>query len=230
MILKLSIKAFALLYCWFFFSVCSSTTGYAQPVHVGVRAGLGISYIKTNGIRTRHLFRAGTEYVYPNLSFNAGVFVNISIIRGLSIQGEGNWQFTGFRHEYADFGVQQRMFTFSNIAIPAMLKYSKWGVGILGGIQYNRLLSAKRTESDNMYSHTYTYDIMQDSGPNEWGLVAGLEYTFRFGLGFNFRYYYGISNMAKGRTYTYHTRNAVYNRNIQFWGIHYRFVGNKKKK
>jgi|GEM_PF-3255763 len=223
-------KCICIAFTCILLSVFFSTKISAQPVvHAGIRTGLSLSYVETKGIRAPHLMLPGTEYVHPDMVGNLGVFMNVPVIKGFSIQAEGNWQPMGFRHEYTDFGVQERQFNLTYLTVPIFVKYSKWGIGLLGGLQYSWLLSAKQKE-DGGFQNIYSTDVKPDMKKTDMGWVAGLEYTFRFGLGINFRYYQGISNFALPRTFTFHTRNAVYNRSMQVFGIHYRIIGNEKRK
>src|SRR6218665_1729676 len=192
-----------------------------RKFHLGVKAGLNFSSFKMG------YFPSYLSSVRDDGGFFAGLFGEFRISEGFSIQPEGYY----IESRSQPAGVLNEEVRHLNI--PVLMKWNIGGLSLFAGPQASYLLKARHGIYANVGDFNTTYFDVTDSSYKKIMLsgVAGLEYTFRFGLGFDVRYQLGLNNIAKPGGITVLTMerdNSVKINTIQA-GLHFRFGKRSKK-
>jgi hypothetical protein len=150
-------------------------------------------------------------------SFNAGVFVGIPIMKGLTIQPEIMYSGEGSRQPEEDGDTTKSHFNYINV--PVLLKYTS-SIGIFAeiGPQIGFVVSAKEDDLTN----GSTSDIKSYYNTTDFSAVFGVGYIAPFNLGVDFRYNLGFISLVKAAG-NYSLKNSVFQ-------IRLFYVFNLKKK
>ena len=185
------------------FAGIAFATAHAQgQIQFGVKGGLNVSNVTvSNGFN---------GYSYSSLAnFNAGVFVKIPVIHGLSIQPEVYYSGQGFKSSDGSTGEYSEHVNYVNV--PILAKYSwPYGLFLETGPQLGFKLSAKDKENG------VSTDISSAYNSADLSWVLGLGYKIPMSpVGFDFRYNTGILNVANDSYYgngygQYAVRNNVF--------------------
>ncbi len=201
--------------------LCASTVHAQKKFHLGLKAGLNFSSFKM-GHYTPYL-----SSVRDDGGFYAGLFGEFRLTDGFSLQPEAYY----IESRAQPGGVLNEEVRHLNV--PVLAKWNIGGLSLFAGPQASFLLKARHGIYANSGDFNTTYFDVTDSSYKKLMLsgVAGIEYTFRFGLGFDVRYQLGFNNIAKpdGVTVlTMESDNSVKINSIQA-GLHFRFGKRHKK-
>ena len=191
------------------FAGITFATAHAQgSFQFGVKGGLNVSNVTvSNGFN---------GYSYSSLAnFNAGVFVGIPVIHGLSIQPEIYYSGQGFKSNDGSGGEYAEHVNYLNI--PVLAKYSwPYGLFIEAGPQLGLKLSAKDKENG------VSTDISSAYNSADLSWVFGIGYKIPMSpVSFDFRFNTGLLNVANDSYYgngygQYGVRNGVFQLDVFF--------------
>ncbi|WAC12399.1 porin family protein [Dyadobacter pollutisoli] len=222
------VKKFIGIVCVVLF--CDGFPGSAQVLRFGIKTGLNGSLIVGENYFSAHNYKI--RYPSKTLFYHAGLTSDVRLSKTLSVQPEILYSTAGY-----DWFSREEEFNGSNsttepdvseslasINIPLLLRVKVGGLGLVVGPQVSRLVSAKR----NAFVKGNT-DVKSDYlMGNTLSGVAGLEYTFWFGLGFHARYSYAFRSVAKiTEKGIYAEGNSLYN-HAAMGGIHFYFNSKKQ--
>jgi hypothetical protein len=207
-----------------------SVPGFSQGFRLGIKTGLNAPLIVGENYFSAHNYKI--RYPTKTMFYHAGLTFDIKLSKVFSIQPEVLYSTAGY-----DWFSREEEFnstnsttepnvaeTLESLNIPLLLRVKAGGLGLVLGPQLSRLVSVKRHADLRGYSDAPQSDY--DMG-NTLSGVAGLEYTFRFGLGFHARYSYAFRSIAKiTEKGIYAEGNSLYN-HAAMAGIHIYF--NSKK-
>ncbi len=173
-------------------------TASAQ-IRLGVEGGLNIaSQILKPTPSAGNVFKSLT-------SFNAGIFADIPIAKGLTIQPELMYSGQGSNQPEEDGDTTDNHFYYLNV--PVLLKYTS-SVGVFAelGPQIGFVMSAKRHDLTNQS----TSDIKSYYNTTDFSAVFGVGYISPLNLGVDFRYNLGFLNLIKDDSYHLTLKNSVF--------------------
>ena len=207
-----------------FLSIFGSIECFSQ-VRFGVKAGLNMSLMDGNNYFSNYVYNIEQPIDLP--AYHAGVVGEIQVLKYFSIQPEIIYSTAGYRYfstgevrnpwnQTTDPDITEFL---SFVSVPLLLKLRIGGLGLVFGPQADRLVSAKRK--------IFEYDKEDASRDynmaTTFSAVVGLEYTFRFGLGFHARYTHGFQPVSKiTETGIYEPGTSVKNR-ATMAGLHFLF-------
>ena len=165
-------------------------------VNFGIKAGPN-SYALTGAIENSTI-PGGEEMSYIPATFHLGAFAQINLAKNFAIQPELLFSKEGNAYDVAqnsDPYVRQ-LTDLTYISIPVMLQYvANSGFNFEAGPALGFLSSAKFKAGSAAASDLKSYF----KGSNL-SFGAGLGYRLKMGLGFHFRYYFGVSNVSTEAT------------------------------
>ncbi|MCC7402657.1 MAG: PorT family protein [Chitinophagaceae bacterium] len=161
-----------------FFSLLLSTVFViAAQAQFGVNAGLNISNLHGNDLSD------AKSKIGPHF----GVFYNIPVSNGISVQTEASYSGEGAK---ANSGDGKFLIDYLNLA--ALFRYNfEGGFNLATGPQYGFLLSAKSKYGGQ------TYDMKDNIKGGNFCWAFGAGYDLPMGFGFYGRYNLGLSNIEK---------------------------------
>jgi hypothetical protein len=164
----------------------------------GVKAGASRSTFKTTSNMEE---KAKTGFV-------AGVYGNYNIVGNLSLQAELLYAQLGSKDENSVGG--NGKYNFNYLQIPVVARYEVWnGLYAVAGAQFGQLLSAKTT------ANGHSENIKENVKKTDLGIVGGLGYELKRGIGAELRYIPGIKDISQNS-------KTIKNVNWQLT-LHYRF-------
>lgn len=206
----------------------------------GLKYGFNISQMNGENYYSKSLgyeFRHPLSEIYGHL----GMFVEIPLGDHFAIQPEAlftitgyDWytptQWNGYINPMGLGGVKSdpdKYERLSLVSIPLLLKLrlGKWG--IFGAPQMDILISAKRKTIAGLDPKE---DVKNDYEKTSFSFSTGLEYTFKFGLGINARYQFGISNIANSSTTGIYEEGNTVKNNMVMFGPYFKFGNNPRKR
>lgn len=167
--------------------VCAVISAQAQKVSFGVKSGLNISRVtKWDGANSR-------------ASVYAGGFVNIGLVKNLSLQPELLYSGQGFKYKPLNAEAITRL---HYINVPVMVQYRFIPEFFVeAGPQMGFLVAARQKVGDVLV------DIKDGSKGVDAGIGFGAGYQFPMGIGVSARYMFGLTRVFED---TYESnKNAV---------------------
>jgi hypothetical protein len=181
-------------------------------IQFGVEAGLNLANQKSTTDNNGDKFSTIAN-------FNGGVFVSLSILKGLTLQPE--IMYSGCGSKYSEEDGDTLRYIFNYINVPILLKYtSSFGVFAELGPQIGFLVKAK----EHNYTRSFDQDLKPYYNQTDFSAVFGVGYLLPINMGIDFRYNLGFLNLIKG-THDYNLKNRVFQ-----IGIFYLFSMKKKSK
>ena len=119
--------------------------------------------------------------------------------------------------------------SFHYISVPVLFKLRLKGFGIFAGPQYDNLVKATlqyfnyTTTKYERENHSENYKI-----GSHFSAVAGIDYTMRFGLGFNVRYQRGLTTIQKVSDNGIFSDENIMKNDLLMLGMHFTIGGSKK--
>ncbi len=166
-----------------------------------------VSYGPKLGPNVSNLYEKGTnasDNSDARIGFIVGGFVNFPIREFYDIQADLLFSTAGALSVYPND------INLSYINLPVMIKRKLKKFYVETGIQFGMLTSAK---AKNINS-SVTNDIKNDLKSTNFGIVFGVGYILKNGLGFDLRWHNGISNISK--TDGYKLRNESVSLGVQY--------------
>ncbi|MCS4302583.1 MULTISPECIES: porin family protein [Chryseobacterium] len=155
----------------------SSNTASSSPVRFGLKAGLNVSTLSGDGMKSK----AG---------FYGGVFANIPVAQDFSVQPEVLYSGMGAKDDY-DSNTKLNL---DYIAIPVMFQYNALpNLYFEAGPQFSFLINSKLKDSNN------SFDMKDYTKGFDFALGLGAGYYFTPNIGVNVRYVAGLTDIAKNR-------------------------------
>jgi hypothetical protein len=155
-------------------------------IKFGVEAGVNLANLK----QVPYNSQDATLKMLTN--FNAGAFVSIPLMKGLTLQPE--IMYSGAGAKYAESDGDSGTFHYNYLNIPVLLKYTT-SIGIFAelGPQLGFLVSA--TNDDHTLS--FSESIKSFFNQTDFSAVFGIGYISSYNLGIDLRYNLGFSNLIK---------------------------------
>lgn len=166
---------------------CAVLSAQAQKVSFGVKSGLNISRVtKWDGANSR-------------ASVHAGGFVNIGLVKNLSLQPELLYSGQGFKYKPLNAEAVTRL---HYINVPVMVQYRFIPEFFVeAGPQLGFLVAARQKVGDVLV------DIKDSAKGVDAGIGFGAGYQFPMGIGVSARYMFGLTRVFED---TYESnKNAV---------------------
>ncbi len=169
------------------FTLLASTSTFAQRLLTGPKAGMNVSWI-----------RGDVEDISPLVGFYLGQTTNIGLSPHLSLGFDVLFSMQGGEYTlksgfpWSDYTIRMRLY---NANLPVYLKvYVAEGSGFnfLAGVQPGIIVRA-RTGDDGQNRVTEAMSVMDFSIP------LGLGYDFSNGLGIDFRYVIGVTDLGEDK-------------------------------
>lgn len=181
-----------------------------RKLAVAPRAGLNFTSFKINGLPEDFTNLKGDDNIY------AGLQLGIPIGKKLSLLVEGTYALSAVSAYDTRFG---QLYTdeLSHIFVPLLLKFSTGQFGFYAGPQMQFLTSAKGQIQD---IKAFSYNEFGISG------LVGIEFMFRFGLGIEARYQYGLTDNRAENGQTFLTEYGKIQMNAFQTGLFFRIGGN----
>lgn len=155
----------------------SSNTASSSPVRFGLKAGLNVSTLSGDGMKSK----AG---------FYGGVFANIPVAQDFSVQPEVLYSGMGAKDSY-DTNTKLNL---DYIAVPVMFQYNALpNLYFEAGPQFGFLISSK------MKYNSSSVDTKDLTKGFDFALGLGAGYYFTPNIGVNVRYVAGLTDIAKNR-------------------------------
>ena len=198
-----------------FFTVIIFATGFTAQTQVrfGVKAGLS-SYALTGAIENSNI-PGGEEKSYIPATFHLGAFAQINLAPHFAVQPELLFSKEGNAYDLNDKRLRTDL---TYINIPVMLQFvTASGFNIEAGPTFGFLSGAKFNDGSQ------ASDFKSYFKSTNFSFAAGLGYHLKIGLGFNFRYYFGLSNVSAIADQPRKTIGGQFS-------VSYRFGGNKISK
>lgn len=152
--------------------VTLAMVGNAQTAF-GLKAGANFANLKASA--------SGINVSFDTkISFNGGLYATIPVAEGFNIQPEAVLSLEG-----AKIASQSMALTYLNV--PVLLQYNGSGFFAETGPQLGLLMGAKMAGED----------LKEEFETVNFSWAAGAGYRLVNGLGFNARYNFGVSNLAK---------------------------------
>jgi hypothetical protein len=201
-------------------------------VHFGLKAGGYTGLYQGDNFLSKDLhYKIGSK-----TNFHAGIFLEIPVAKNLALQPEILLYEGGYRwyteeqfNANGDNGSYDVNEQLGFLSVPVLLKYKIGDLGICAGIQPDFLIFTGR-EIDGLPVSSSEDFVRQDYKKGLYvSGVAGLEYTFRFGLGVNARYQLSLTNIAKPTAQGLYQQGNKINTNAFLYGIHWRFGKVRKR-
>ncbi|REC42911.1 porin family protein [Chryseobacterium pennipullorum] len=175
--MKKILLGFALVAGTFTFAQKTTSTHTSSPVRFGLKAGLNISSISGDGLKSK----AG---------FYGGAFANIPVAQDFSVQPEVLYSGMGAKD---DFDGNAKL-NLDYIAVPVMFQYNALpNLYLEAGPQFGFLMSAK-----SKYNSA-SVDVKDELKTFDFGIGLGAGYYFTNNIGVNLRYVAGLTDLAKNR-------------------------------
>lgn len=183
----------------FLFSAIAFVTLSAQSqASFGFKAGMTSSNMTASG--------GGISISFTNkIGFYAGAFTDIQVSPTFSVQPELTYALLGAKTTIT--GANDKL-DLGYLNIPVLAKYNFNGLSLFAGPQLGILLSAKDQDGTSEKDEFNSTDF---SG------IVGAGYTLFNGFGFDARYQFGLSNIAKDQP------GATIKSNAFYIGLHYNF-------
>jgi hypothetical protein len=194
---------------------CIHFTTNAQ-VKLGVKWGYNAPFVQGNMGWSKGIFHL--KYPKSLLPGHVGLALKVPVGKVFAIQPEAFISMSGYSYYdpylmndvlnaggdldwvKKELGKHDPEWTdsFYFISVPLLLKARFKGFGVYAGPQYDHLLKANleyfnhSTAKTEKESHNRNYRI-----GSQYSVVGGIDYTMKFGLGFNVRYQRGLSRVDK---------------------------------
>lgn len=212
--------------------ICS--TVYAQ-VKIGVRSGMNYPRMSGENYFSQGLYKP--KYIFKNdLYGHAGLVFEVQLLKFLSVQPEILYSQSGYSwYSPAQYGTYifvngtqtvEPDYTelLSFISVPLLLKIKLWKFAIVGGPQFDRLITAKRQE----IAETDKVNVKDDYNiTNTYSSTVGIEFNFKFGFGLSARYQKGFNNIAKPSPSGIYVEGNQIKNNLFMFSTHYLFGKSK---
>lgn len=167
-------------------------------IKIGVEAGVNVANWKEEPDN-------GQVHELSTLTnFNAGAFVSIPLMKGLTLQPE--IMYSGAGSKYAESDGDSGTYHFDYLNIPVLLKYTT-SIGVFAeiGPQFGFVVSATNVD----HTLSFTENIKSFYNQTDFSAVFGLGYISPFNLGIDARYNLGFTNLIKDSG-EYSRKNQVF--------------------
>jgi Outer membrane protein beta-barrel domain len=162
-------------------------------------AGFGIK----GGVNFSNLYSEDVDDENVLTGFNIGLFTQLELTEGISIQPEINYTTKGAELKYNNvFFEGTSKFKLNYVEIPVLLKVNVTENFNLHAGPYAAFLVSSKITSENANGEETSNDNVDTDDLNkfDYGLAAGVGFDFdSFGIGA--RYNYGLSTIGKERTF-----------------------------
>lgn len=203
-----------------------SVQGVSQGFRFGIKTGLSAPMIVGENYFSAHNYKI--RYPTETLFYHAGLTFDVKLSKTFSIQPEILYSTAGYEwfsreeefnstNSTSEPDVSESL---GSVNVPILLRLKFGGLGLVVGPQLSRLVSVKRYADLRGYSDNPQSDYYMG---NALSGIAGIEYTFWFGLGFHARYSYAFRSIAKTTEKgIYAEGNSLYN-HAAMGGVHFYF-------
>lgn len=193
-------------------SLICSTFIYSQNIEKGIKGGLNLSSLSTDGNNDKNL----------KLGLNAGVFAKFPVAESFSVQPELLYSNKGIKLNYDQAGIEgETKFNLDYIDLPVKLIFNlsddfEFQFGPYVGYMINAKTSTNANIL-NQFQINSEDEINQDRfNAFDFGLTAGLGFTLDpFIIGFN--YNLGLTQVARDNDVAYDILGDAKNRVIQVY-------------
>lgn len=173
----------------------------AQDVHFGIKGGLNASNINVSNNQGNHLD--------TKIGFNAGLLAHIHAGKSFAIQPEVYYSSEGAKSTVSNI---KSTINLGYINVPVLAQYMfANGFRIEAGPQVGFLINAKSKTG------SLTTDEKTNYKTTSFSIPVGAGYLTSFGLGFDARYNFGISDIVKNNT------GGAARSNVFQFGLFYQF-------
>ena len=212
-----------IIICLLCYSQCFS------QIKIGIKAGLNVSLMEGNNYFTNYAYSIERPIDLP--AYHLGIVSEVPILKHLSLQPEIIYSTAGYKYfsngerfnsmnSTTDPDVTEYL---SFVSLPILIKVKLAGVGFLFGPQIDRLVLAQRKIHDYEKANaSRDYNM-----GNTYSAVIGLDYTFRFGLGFHARYTHGLQSISKVTEIGIYEPGTSIKNNAAMFGLHFLFGKSK---
>ena len=177
-------------------------------VHFGLKGGLNASNINVSDNQGNHLD--------TKIGFNAGLLAHIHAGKSFAIQPEVYYSQEGAKSTVSNI---KSTFNLGYINVPVLAQYMFGnGFRVEAGPQVGFLINAK----DKVGS--VSTDVKDSYKTTSFSIPVGAGYLTSFGLGFDARYNFGISDIVKDNS------GSAARSNVFQFGLFYQFSDSKMKK
>lgn len=177
-------------------------------VHFGLKGGLNASNINVSDNQGNHLD--------TKIGFNAGLLAHIHAGKSFAIQPEVYYSQEGAKSTVSNI---KSTFNLGYINVPVLAQYMFGnGFRVEAGPQLGFLINAK----DKVGS--VSTDVKDSYKTTSFSIPVGAGYLTSFGLGFDARYNFGISDIVKDNS------GSAARSNVFQFGLFYQFSDSKMKK
>jgi len=177
-------------------------------VHFGLKGGLNASNINVSDNQGNHLD--------TKIGFNAGLLAHIHAGKSFAIQPEVYYSQEGAKSTVSNI---KSTFNLGYINVPVLAQYMFGnGFRVEAGPQVGFLINAK----DKVGS--VSTDVKDSYKTTSFSIPVGAGYLTSFGLGFDARYNFGISDIVKDNS------GSAARSNVFQFGLFYQFSDTKMKK
>ncbi len=182
-------------------------TTQAQEVHFGIKGGLNASNLK--------IANRTTDKPETKIGFNAGLLAHIHAGKSFAIQPEVYYSSEGAQDKSSN---PKTTLQLGYINVPVLGQYMFGnGFRVEAGPQVGFLINAKSKTGSS------TTDEKPNYKSTSFSIPVGVGYLTSYGLGFDARYNFGVSDIAKDIA-----SNAIRSNVFQF-GLFYQFSDTKPK-
>lgn len=193
-------------------SLICSTFIYSQNIEKGIKGGLNLASLSTDGNNDKNL----------KLGLNAGVFAKFSVAESFSVQPELLYSNKGIKLNYDQAGIEgETKFNLNYIDLPVKLIFNlsddfEFQFGPYVGYMINAKTSTNANVL-NQFQVNSEDEINKDRfNAFDFGLTAGLGFTLDpFIMGFN--YNLGLTQVARDDDVAYDILGDAKNRVIQVY-------------
>lgn len=167
----------------FLISICSLVNAQSNTHHnIGIKAGGNIAKLGQTNINWDSRY-----------SWHAGLLAHIHKSKHFAIQPELYYSSQGAEHIIPG---SERKIELSYLQLPVLFQYMTGsGFRFQGGPEVGFLMSAKQRLNGGAAT-----DVKSSFNKVDFGLTAGASYVTRSGLGFDARYFYGLTDISSNAT------------------------------
>lgn len=181
----------------------------AQDVHFGIKGGLNASNINVSDNQGNHLD--------TKIGFNAGLLAHIHAGKSFAIQPEVYYSSEGAKSTISNI---KSTLNLGYINVPVLAQYMFGnGFRVEAGPQVGFLINAK-----SKVKGSPSEDVKEFYKTTSFSIPVGAGYLTSFGLGFDARYNFGISDIVKDNS------GSTARSNVFQFGLFYQFSDSKMKK